>query len=94
MDRTAKGQGLAVTIELRPEVKDALIASIKRYFAEHWEQEIGDLKASLLLQYVLAEVGPAIYNRGVVDAQTRMSEMVDEIDAVCYEPELGFWRPS
>ena len=83
-----------MTIELRPEIKDALLASIKRYFAEHWEQEIGDLKATLLLQFVMAEVGPSIYNQGVADAQARMTEMVDEIDAVCHEPELGFWRSS
>ena len=81
-----------MTIELRPEMKDALLSSIKRYFAEHWEQDVGDLKASLLLKYVLDEIGPTIYNRGVADAQARMAEMVDEIDGVCYEPELGFWR--
>jgi len=54
---------------------------------EHWDQEIGDLKAKLLLDFVLREIGPAIYNQAVSDAQAFMSEMVAELDGTCFEPE-------
>lgn len=56
------------------------------------EQGIGDLKASLLLDFVLKEIGPSVYNQAVADAQARMAEMVDEIDGTCYEPEFGYWE--
>jgi len=59
---------------------------------EHLKQEIGDLKASLLLKYVLKEIGPSICNQAVADAQARMGEMVGEIDGTCYEPEFGYWN--
>ena len=64
-----------------------LIASIKQYFAESLEQDIGELKASLLLDFVLKEVGRVIYNSAVADVQARMAEIVPEIDGTCFEPE-------
>jgi uncharacterized protein (DUF2164 family) len=81
-----------VAIELPKETKERLIASIKRYFEEFLEQEVGDLKASLLLDFILKETGPSVYNQAIADAQARMSEMVDEIDGACYEPEFGYWK--
>jgi len=81
-----------MAIEIPKETKDRLVASIKQYFEEALEQEIGDLKASLLLDFVLKEIGPTVYNQAVADAQVQMSEMVDEIDGTCYEPEFGHWK--
>ena len=81
-----------MAIELEKEVRGRLIASIKRYFEESLEQEIGDLKAALLLDYVLKEIGPSVYNQAAADAQARMAEIVDEIDGTCYEPEFGYWK--
>ena len=80
-----------MAIELPKETRDRLIASIKRYVEESFEQPIGDLKAGSLLDFVLTEIGPAIYNQAVSDAQARMSEMVDELDGTCFEPEIGYW---
>jgi uncharacterized protein (DUF2164 family) len=79
-------------MELQKDVRDCAVASIKRYFEEALEQEIGDLKASLLLDFALKELGPILYNRGVADAQARMAEMVAELDSSCYEPEFGYWK--
>ncbi len=81
-----------MAIELSPETKEQVAASLKRYFAEALDLDIGDLKASLLLQFILKEIGPPIYNRAVADAQSRMQEMVSEIDGTCYEPEFGYWK--
>ena len=80
-----------MAIELSKETKERLIASIKRYFEQALEQRIGDLKASLLLDFILKEMGPSVYNRAVADAQARMAEMVDELDGACYEPEFWYW---
>ncbi len=68
-----------------------MIASIKRYFAENMEDEIGDLKALLLLEFVLKEIGPSIYNQAVGDAQACMQEKVTDLDGSCFEPEFGYW---
>jgi uncharacterized protein (DUF2164 family) len=81
-----------VTIELDKEIERRLLTSIKRYFAEELESEIGDLKATLVLRFILKEIGPVIYNRAVDDVSRHVREIVDEIDGVCFEPEFGFWK--
>jgi len=77
-------------IELPKETSERLQASIRRYLLEQWDQDIGDLKARLLVDFVLKEIGPSLYNLGVGDAQTRIAEMVSELDAVCHEPEMRY----
>jgi uncharacterized protein (DUF2164 family) len=81
-----------VTIKLSNETEQRLITSIKRFFSEVMEQEIGDLKASLFLKYALQEIGPCVYNKAVGDAQSSIQSMVSEIDSTCYEPEFLYWK--
>lgn len=76
-----------MTIEFSSDTRKSLIASIKHYFIEGLDQDIGDLKATLVLDFILREIGPAIYNNAVSDVQARMQEIVSELDGTCYEPE-------
>jgi len=80
-----------MTIRLSKEIEQQATASIQRFFSEHLEQDIGDLKASLLLDFFLRELGPSAYNRGVADAQTRMQGHVADLDGTCHEPEFTYW---
>ena len=79
-----------MTIELKKDIRNHLIASIKQYFLEELEQSIGDLKAALILSFILKEIGPFIYNSAVHDVQARMQEFVSELDGTCFEPETLF----
>ena len=82
-----------MAITLSPETTKQLHASIKRYFAEQLDQEIGDLKAGLLLDYCLKEIGPSIYNQAVADAQAYFQGRVADLEGVCYEKEFTYWVP-
>ena len=81
-----------MAIELSKENEKKLIASIKRYFAEEMEDEIGELKAKLLLDYFVKEIGPSIYNQAINDAQVYMPDRVTELDVSIYVPEFGYWK--
>jgi len=81
-----------MAIKLSKDVEKRLVASIKRYFAENMEDEIGDLKTGLLLDYCLREIGPSIYNQAIADAQAHLQERVSELDNSCYRPEFGYWK--
>jgi uncharacterized protein (DUF2164 family) len=83
-----------MTIELSPETTKQLQASIKRYFAENLDQDIGDLKAGMLLNYCLKEIGPSIYNQAIADAQAYFQARVGDLEAVCYEKEFTYWTPK
>ena len=81
-----------MAITLAPETQKQLVSSIKRYAAEHLEQEIGDLQAGLLLDYVLKEIGPSIYNKAIGDAQAYFQDRLADLEATCYEKEFGYWK--
>ena len=81
-----------MAIEISKEAKQRLVESIKRYFAENMDEEIGDLKAMLLLEFCLREVGPTIYNRAISDAQAYMYDKVADVDGPCHETEFGYWK--
>ncbi|MBF8177886.1 DUF2164 domain-containing protein [Herminiimonas contaminans] len=80
-----------MTIKLSAETEERLIASIRRYFDVNMDESIGDLKAKLLLDYCVRELGPCIYNQAIVDAQSAMQDKVAELDVTCYEAEFGYW---
>lgn len=81
-----------MTIELDRESRSPLIESIQRYFRENLDDDIGDLKASLLLDFCLIEIGPTIYNKAILDAQAWMQERVGDLDGSCWEPEQSYWQ--
>ena len=81
-----------MTIEIDKDTKSDLIASIKRYFDEQLDTEIGDLKATLLLEFCLKEIGPTIYNKAISDAETFLQDKVADLDNTCWEPELSYWK--
>jgi len=68
-----------MAITLQPETKTQLLDSIKRYVAENLDQDIGDLKAGLLLDYVLQEIAPSVYNQAIQDAQRYFQERATDL---------------
>jgi len=82
-----------VAITLKPETAQLMRESIKRYVAEHLDQDIGDLKAMMLLEFCLKEIGPTIYNQAIGDAQKYFETRVIDLDGTCHEPEFQYWKP-
>ncbi|HVX38250.1 MAG TPA: DUF2164 domain-containing protein [Gemmatimonadaceae bacterium] len=83
-----------MNITLSPDATKQAVASIKRYFLEELDHEIGDLKAGLVLDYVLKEIGPSIYNSAIADAQAYMRDRVADLDGACSAPEFAYWPKS
>jgi uncharacterized protein (DUF2164 family) len=78
-------------IEISKEARAEAIASIQRYFQENLPEPIGDLPAGLLLNFFLEEIGPAIYNRAIADAQARMQLRISDLSGELYADELQYW---
>ena len=78
-------------IELSKQHRNDAIASLQRYFEENLEP-IGDLPAGLLLNYILEEIGPAIYNKAIADAQSQLQLRVADLTGELYVDEFQYWR--
>lgn len=81
-----------MSITLTKEKEKQLIGSIRKYFEENMDDEIGDLKAALLLEFILKEIGPTIYNQAILDAQAVIAEKVNDLENSCYQPEFMYWH--
>jgi uncharacterized protein (DUF2164 family) len=80
-----------VTLELTKQQRTAAITSIQRYFQENLPDPIGDLPAGLLLNFILEEIGPVIYNQAISDAQTRLTQRVADLSGELYADEFQYW---
>lgn len=89
--KLSRGDSLMDTIELEKQRRAQAIASIQRYFEENMPEPIGELAAGLLLNFFLEEIGPAIYNRAIADAQTRMQQRVADLDGELFSDEFQYW---
>ena len=78
-------------IKLEKDDEKKLVTSLKRYVSENLDIEIGELQSSLFLQFCLEEIGPAIYNRAISDAQTYMQEKAMDIENTCFVADSTYW---
>lgn len=81
-----------MAIELSTEEVREILPSIKRYIAEEFDAEIGEMKAQLLLDYFLKEIGPYAYNKGVNDGENYFREKMEDLTGNCYEHGLTYWH--
>lgn len=81
-----------MTIELSKEDRAQAMASIERYFRDNMDEPIGNMAAGALLMFVLKEIGPTLYNKGVHDAQERLQIRVAELDFEVHEAEFAYWH--
>jgi uncharacterized protein (DUF2164 family) len=78
-------------IVLSDDARKHAVGSLRRYFQAELDQEIGELKATFLLDYLLAELGPAVYNAAIADAQAFFTERTADLGAVLHREEFTYW---
>jgi uncharacterized protein (DUF2164 family) len=76
-----------MAIELSKELKQRAVRSIREYFDEEWELEMGDLRAELVLEFFMKEIGVAVYNQAIQDAMSFLQDKLMDLDAVLSQIE-------
>ena len=71
-------------IELSGDNKKIIIADIKDFFLKEFEEDLGDLRADIVLDFILEKIGTKIYNLGVNDARKWFREKFEDLDADFY----------
>jgi uncharacterized protein (DUF2164 family) len=77
----------AMRIQLTDERRERMLRSIKKYFAETLDQELGDLAAERLLEFFVKELGAPVYNQAIQDARAFLQGKLADLEGEFYEPE-------
>jgi len=80
-----------MAIELNKQEAAEIVTSLQRYVREELDQEIGELRAGLLLGYIMREIAPFAYNKGIRDAESFFRSKVEDLPGTCFEPTMTFW---
>jgi uncharacterized protein (DUF2164 family) len=78
-------------IKLSPATEKRLHGAIQRFVAEEYGESVGDLGAGTFLAFCLKELGPAIYNQAIADAQACLQERVTDLENICFATETSYW---
>lgn len=68
-------------IELSKEEKKMAVLKIREYFNNERDESIGDLQGELILDFIIENIGPHIYNQAISDMQKYMNEKVEDMYA-------------
>ena len=79
-----------MAIELTDQEREEATHSLKKFFADEMDENLGDLRARLLLDYVLKDLAPLGYNRGVRDAEEFFRKQIEDLSATCFEPPFTY----
>lgn len=67
------------SVKVTRQRRDEMVSEIRNYFSKEREEEIGDLAADLILDFILEKIAPEIYNQGVFDAHKYMEDAVADL---------------
>ncbi|MDP4145826.1 MAG: DUF2164 domain-containing protein [Bacillota bacterium] len=56
-----------------------MISAIKRYFYEERDEEMGDLAASMFLDFFTEELAAEFYNQGIEDCYSYMNDRLSDM---------------
>ena len=64
-----------------------LVPRIKAFVRDELDTEIGDLQASMLMDFFAEKLGHAVYNRAIYDAQALIAAKAEEMAEALYALE-------
>jgi len=66
-------------VTLSKEDREKLISEIQAYFWEERDEELGNLAAGFMLDFIIANIAPTFYNQGIRDSIKYMNERVEDL---------------
>lgn len=74
-----------LAIRIDDERRQDLIGRLRAFFQEEFDEEISDFRASQLLDFLVATLGPQVYNQAVQDARAFMQRKLEDLEGDVYE---------
>ena len=74
-------------IELNVERRKQMVEKVQSYFRNEHDESIGELKADMIVEFFIKELGPRIYNQAIDDANGFIHEKLIDLDGILYKTE-------
>ena len=74
-------------IKLSEDRLKVVTEKVQSYFRNEHEEAIGELKAEMIVEFFIKELGPKIYNQAIDDANAFIHEKLIDLDGILYIPE-------
>lgn len=76
---------MAIAIDAQRE--ERLVAALRALFQNEFDEDLSKFRAKRIIEFMVASLGPHIYNQAVQDARKFMQERLDDLDGEVREPE-------
>lgn len=76
-----------MTVPVDDERRTALVARIQGFYLEEFEEDLSAFRAEQLLDFLLENAGPQLYNQAVQDARQWMQRKLDDLEGDVHVPE-------
>ena len=71
---------MSTQIDFTPDERDRILTAITQHYADAFDEEIGVLKATQLLELFDNLIGVRAYNRGIDDAHTYLQNKLGDME--------------
>ena len=71
-------------IKIANERKTQLVAELKAFYLNEFDEDISPFRAGQLLDFFLTKLAPAVYNQAVQDARAFMQSRLDDLEGEVY----------
>ncbi len=69
-------------IKLEKDKRDDMVKAIIAYFKKERDEEIGQLAAGMVLDFVIDKLAPEFYNQGVLDSCAYTNERIEDMQSL------------
>ena len=88
----AKPPSPRMRVQLTEERRARMLRSLRKFFADELDQQIGELAAERILDFFARELGAPVYNQAIQDARAFLQTQLDDLEGEFYEPDEPYSR--
>lgn len=72
---------------LSDERREILVNALQHLCLEEFERDLSKFQAQRLIEFLMGQLGPPVYNQAIQDARAFVMAKLDDLDGEVYEPE-------
>jgi uncharacterized protein (DUF2164 family) len=77
-----------MALKMPKEQKTQIVSLVQQYFREERDEEISDLAAEFLIDFMAKQISPFIYNQAINDVQAIVSQKMASLEDDIYALQM------